>query len=67
MAVAGLRWPVAVALLGAVWSVNRVVYAVGYTRSGEQAGKGRYYGVTWMIAHYVMIGMAGKAAWDFAM
>ena len=66
MAIAGLKYPAATAVLGAVWSVNRVIYAVGYT-NGSEGGKGRYYGALWMLAHYVMIGMAGKAAWDFAM
>ncbi|CAO2651692.1 Nn.00g042620.m01.CDS01 [Neocucurbitaria sp. VM-36] len=67
MLIAGLKYPVAVGVLGAVWSVNRVVYAVGYTRSGGEGGKGRYYGALWMLAHYAMVLMAGKAAWDLAM
>lgn len=66
MLIAGLKYPMAAAVLGGVWSVNRVVYAIGYT-NGAEGGKGRYYGVLWMLAHYVMIGMAGKAAWDLAM
>jgi glutathione S-transferase len=64
--VAGLKYPVAAAVLGAVWSVNRVVYALGYT-NGSEGGKGRYYGALWMIAHYVLIGYAGTAAWKIAM
>jgi glutathione S-transferase len=65
--ISGLRWPVATAVLGAVWSVNRVVYAVGYTRSGEEGGKGRYYGALWMIAHYALIVMSGISAYKIAM
>jgi glutathione S-transferase len=65
--IAGLRYPVAAGVLGAVWSVNRVVYAVGYTRSGEDGGKGRYYGALWMLAHYAMVLMSGKAAYDLVM
>jgi glutathione S-transferase len=64
MLIAGLKYPVPAAVLGAVWSVNRVVYAVGYTNGGE---KGRYYGVLWMVAHYVLFLYAGKTAWDIAM
>ncbi|KAF1935345.1 glutation S-transferase [Clathrospora elynae] len=67
MCVAGLRFPVAVAVLGAVWSVNRVIYAVGYTNSGEQGGKGRYWGAAWMLAHYVLLGMSAKAVYDIVM
>lgn len=64
MLISGLKYPVATAVLGAVWSVNRIVYAVGYTNGGE---KGRYYGILWMLAHYAMLFMAGKSAWDIAM
>ncbi|KAL6704895.1 hypothetical protein ACN47E_007578 [Coniothyrium glycines] len=67
MLVAGLKYPVVAAGLGAVWSVNRVVYAIGYTRSGEQGGTGRYYGSLWMIAHYSLLLMSAKTAWDMAM
>lgn len=66
MAVAGLKYPVAVGVLGAVWSVNRIVYALGYTSSGSEGGKGRYYGALWMLAHYSMVLMAAKTAFDFA-
>lgn len=65
--ISGLRWPVATAILGAVWSVNRVVYAIGYTRSGEEGGKGRYYGSAWMLAHYALIVMSGISAYKIAM
>ncbi|KAI8942209.1 hypothetical protein NX059_000293 [Plenodomus lindquistii] len=66
MLIAGLRYPVLSAVCGAVWSVNRVIYAVGYT-NGTEGGKGRYYGIAWMIAHYVLILASGKAAWDMVM
>ena len=65
--ISGLRWPVATAILGAVWSVNRVVYAIGYTRSAEEGGKGRYYGAAGLIAHYVLIIMSGISAYKIAM
>ncbi|KAH8719293.1 hypothetical protein GQ44DRAFT_775430 [Phaeosphaeriaceae sp. PMI808] len=35
MLIAGLRWPTVTAALGAVWSVNRVIYALGYTNGSE--------------------------------
>lgn len=64
MLISGLKWPVATAVLGGVWSVNRVIYAIGYTRSAEDGGKGRYYGALGLLAHYALVLMSGKAAWD---
>jgi len=65
--ISGLRWPVATAVLGAFWSVNRIIYAIGYAKSGEEGGKGRYYGILWMIAHYSLIIMSGISAYKIAM
>lgn len=65
MVIAGVKYPTAAAVMGAVWSVNRVVYALGYT-NGAEGGKGRYYGIAWMFAHMGLIGTATKAAWDVA-
>lgn len=65
MLIAGLKYPTAAAVLGATWAANRVVYAIGYT-NGSEGGKGRYYGILWMLAHWGLIGYAGKAAWDVA-
>lgn len=67
MLITGLKHPVLASVLGAVWSVNRVVYALGYTRSGEAGGKGRYYGILWFLAHYTMIFSSAKVAWNFLM
>lgn len=64
MLIAGLRYPVAAAVVGGVWSLNRVVYALGYT-NGKEGGKGRYMGIAWMFAHLGLIGMAGTTAWKF--
>lgn len=66
MLITGLRYPMAAAVLGAVWSVNRVVYAIGYT-NGSEGGKGRYYGILWMLAHYLLVLGAAKSAWDVSM
>ena len=67
MLITGLRSPVAAAVLGAFWSVNRVAYAIGYTRSAEQGGKGRYWGAAGILAHYVLVGWSAKAAFELAM
>ncbi|EKG20450.1 hypothetical protein MPH_02173 [Macrophomina phaseolina MS6] len=32
--IAGLRWPVESAIMGALWNFGRVLYAIGYTRNG---------------------------------
>ncbi|PSN74133.1 membrane-associated proteins in eicosanoid and glutathione metabolism [Corynespora cassiicola Philippines] len=64
MLIAGLKYPTLAAYAGFGWSVNRVIYGLGYT-NGAEGGKGRYYGVLWMVCHYVMVGAAGKAAWEF--
>ncbi|KAF2823604.1 membrane-associated proteins in eicosanoid and glutathione metabolism [Ophiobolus disseminans] len=66
MLIAGLRYPRAVGVMGALWAVNRVIYALGYKASGKQGGKGRYYGLVWQIMHFGLIGMAGVSAWKFA-
>ena len=67
MLISGLKYPVATAVLGALWSVNRVIYGIGYTSTASTDSKGRYKGALWMVAHYAMILMAGKAAYDFTM
>jgi glutathione S-transferase len=64
MLVTGLQYPVAAGVMGGLWSVNRVVYGLGYT-NGMEGGKGRYYGALWMIMHYGMIIMSAKVAWGF--
>ncbi|OCK74439.1 membrane-associated proteins in eicosanoid and glutathione metabolism [Lepidopterella palustris CBS 459.81] len=72
--IGGVGYPRAAAVAGAVWAVNRIIYAVGYTRAEEKAGpgekkggKGRYYGILWNLAHLVLVGLAGKTGWDLVM
>ena len=67
MLVTGLRYPVAAGVMGALWSVNRVVYSIGYTRSAENGGKGRYYGVMGSLVQIGIVLMSVKAAWDLVM
>lgn len=66
MLISGLKYPNAAAVLGAMWSVNRVIYAIGYT-NGSEGGRGRYYGALWMVAHYALVIMSGKVAYDLVM
>lgn len=63
--ISGLRYPRVSAGLGLLWSVNRVLYAIGYT-NGKPGGKGRYIGILWAIAHHVLVGYAGWTAWKLS-
>ncbi|KAG9240914.1 hypothetical protein BJ878DRAFT_259975 [Calycina marina] len=42
--VSGLKFPVASASMGAVWSVSRFFYMRGYSQALKAEGKGRYAG-----------------------
>ncbi|KAF2015282.1 membrane-associated proteins in eicosanoid and glutathione metabolism [Aaosphaeria arxii CBS 175.79] len=64
MLITGLQYPLAAAGLGATWSVGRVLYGLGYT-NGKEGGKGRYNGAAGLLAHYVLLIMSAKTAWDF--
>ena len=61
--VAGLRRPVPVAVMGAAWSVGRIMYAVGYTRPDTKNGMGRLVGSWASLIQLVLMGMAGWDAW----
>jgi glutathione S-transferase len=63
MLIAGLTYPVAAAGLGAFWSFNRVLYALGYTNGGEM---GWYWGAGGLLAGHVLTGMAAVSAWKIA-
>jgi glutathione S-transferase len=64
--IAGLTYPTAIGVMGGVWAVNRVVYAIGYKNSGENGGKGRYYGIAWQLSHYGMMIMSAISAYKLA-
>ncbi len=55
--IAGLRYPLTSAVMGAVWTLGRYLYMVGYSRGGD--GKGRYNGIFYMLSHIRSMGMAG--------
>jgi glutathione S-transferase len=66
---AGLKYPVTSAALGAVWLGSRVAYAVGYT-SGKPGGKGRYAGGLGMFYNLSEIGflvLVAKSGYDMIM
>jgi len=57
--IAGLRYPIPAAVCGALWSVSRYMYMVGYcSGDAKSAGKGRYMG----SGHYLaMLGLFGMS------
>ena len=65
MLISGLRFPVASAVAGAIWTVSRISYAIGYTRADMKDGKGRYSGgiggLFWasQLAYVAMVGKMG--------
>jgi glutathione S-transferase len=67
MLIGGLEHPVTSATLGAVWSVCRIVYAVGYTRSGNKHPSGRYAGAGAWCAQFGLFGLASKTGYNLLM
>ncbi len=65
--ITGLKYPVVTAGLGALWSVSRVLYAIGYTNTADTGGKGRYNGGLGLIVQYALPLVSGWVAWNFAM
>lgn len=56
--IAGLRFPITSALMGAGWTVARYVYMVGYSKGG-QGGHGRYKGISFFLFQAGLIALAG--------
>jgi len=70
MLLSGLRYPVAAAATGALWTVSRLFYAVGYTDKTKQEGKGRYsgrVGSLFWLCQLAFAGMVSKAGFDLIM
>jgi glutathione S-transferase len=69
MLISGIRWPRLVSVMGVVWVIGRVVYAVGYTSKGEGnvEGKGRWMGGGFYLAAVTQVGFllgVMKMGWD---
>jgi glutathione S-transferase len=67
--VAGLWWPKTAAVLGAAWTVARVMFAVGYTRSTPgDGGKGRKAGMWWAFPmaalQLLALGTGASFVWE---
>lgn len=64
MLIAGLRYPVPAAIAGGLWSVFRVLYAVGYTRKDKDNGSGRLVGSAFWLVQFALYGMVGYAGYS---
>jgi glutathione S-transferase len=67
MLVAGLKFPLASATLGALWCIARVIYALGYVREDGVEGSGRYWGIWFAWCQIALMGMAAWTGWDMVM
>ena len=54
---AGIKFPITSAVMGAGWTVSRYLYMVGYSRGGE-GGKGRYNGIYFWLFQIGLIGLS---------
>lgn len=63
----GLKYPVAASALGVVWSLNRVLFALGYMDTSKKAGNGRYRGIGHFFAFLGLLGLTGKTGYDLVM
>ncbi|GAB1314104.1 Microsomal glutathione S-transferase 3 [Madurella fahalii] len=57
--IAGLRYPVYAAAVGAVWSAGRLMYVLGYTSARGPQGRLVGFGLSWLSD----IVLKGMAAW----
>ncbi|CAK7228719.1 hypothetical protein SCUCBS95973_006976 [Sporothrix curviconia] len=60
--IAGIKFPVLSASLGAAWAFSRVLYARGYVRKGP---KGRYIGAAHTLFSFVLSLLSGYTAYSF--
>jgi glutathione S-transferase len=70
MLLSGLRYPIAAAATGAVWTASRLFYAIGYTDKTKEGGKGRYnggIGSLFWACQLAFTGMVAKAGFDLVM
>lgn len=61
---AGLQYPLASAVIGAVWGFCRILFAIGYTRTDKKNGSGRLIGLGFWLCQMALFGMAGKVGFD---
>jgi glutathione S-transferase len=61
--IGGLRYPLLSSAFGLVWSLGRVVYALGYTKDN---GKGRLAGAFFWLAQLGLFVNAGLTGYNLA-
>jgi glutathione S-transferase len=64
--VGGLRYPLLSSAFGLVWSLGRIVYAVGYTSPNKENGKGRLAGAFFWLAQLGLLVNAGLTGYNLA-
>ena len=60
MLIAGIQYPIASAVTGALWMACRLIYAVGYTRSDKTDATGRLWGTP---HSFIQLGLYFMMAW----
>jgi hypothetical protein len=64
--IGGLRYPLLSSAFGLVWSLGRVVYALGYTSKTKDNGKGRLAGAFFWLAQLGLFVNAGLTGYNLA-
>ncbi|KAK6008688.1 hypothetical protein QM012_000591 [Aureobasidium pullulans] len=64
--IGGLRYPLLSSAFGLVWSLGRIVYAVGYTAQNKENGKGRLAGAFFWLAQLGLFINAGLTGYNLA-
>ncbi|KAI4785471.1 membrane-associated proteins in eicosanoid and glutathione metabolism, partial [Aureobasidium sp. EXF-8845] len=62
--IGGLRYPLLSSAFGLVWSLGRVVYALGYTSKTKDNGKGRLAGAFFWLAQLGLFVNAGLTGYN---
>ncbi|THW40327.1 hypothetical protein D6C77_03388 [Aureobasidium pullulans] len=64
--IGGLHYPLLSSAFGLIWSLGRIVYAVGYTSQTKENGKGRLAGAFFWLAQLGLFVNAGLTGYSMA-
>ena len=56
--IAGLKYPLISAGLGAAWTVNRFFFMTGYTNAKKSDGSGRFNGAAFWLCQFALFGLS---------